>query len=144
MKPRNKKVRKHRGRRHARGSTIVEFAVVLPLLLTLLFGIMEYGWMFSVRQTLQNAAREGCRLAVLKTSTEPYLNVVERVEQILVPMGIDASIEMSHATPADPIEVVTVTVPAGQVSLVGDFFGPRDYDLVGTCSMRKEGMDEES
>ncbi len=134
--------RKHRGGRRARGSTVVEFAVVLPLLLTILFGIIEYGWIFSVRQTLQNAAREGCRLAVLKTTGEPYTNVIDRVTSMVEPIGVTPTIELSHAVPGNPIEVVTVSVPIAEVSLMGNFFGPRDYDLAGTCSMRKEGMDE--
>lgn len=128
----------------ARASTVVEFAVVLPLLLTVLFGIMEYGWLFMVRQTLQNAAREGTRLAVLKTTTEPYANVLARINEIVQPLGITPTVEMTHATPNDPVEMVKVSVPVADVSLMGNFFGERDYDLTGVCSMRKEGMDDEN
>lgn len=121
----------------------MEFAVVLPLLLTVLFGIMEYGWLFMVRQTVQNAAREGCRLAVLKTSVEPYQGVLDRVNSMVEPVGVTPEIVLEHATPENPIEVVTVSIPAAEVSLLGGFFGSLDYDIVGSCSMRKEGMDEE-
>ncbi len=48
------------GRR--RGVAAVEFAVVLPLLLTLLVGIWELGRIISVQITLNNAARDGARL----------------------------------------------------------------------------------
>ena len=71
------------GRPRARAAAIVEFAVVSPLLLTILFGIIEYGYIFLVRQTLQNAAREGARIAVLQTTTEPYTDVVERVNELI-------------------------------------------------------------
>lgn len=33
-----------------KASTIVEFAVVLPFLFAILLGIIEYGWVFMVRQ----------------------------------------------------------------------------------------------
>ena len=53
-----------------RGAAAVELAVVLPLLLTLVFGIIEFGWVFMVRETLVNSSREGARVAVLQGSTE--------------------------------------------------------------------------
>jgi Flp pilus assembly protein TadG len=124
-----------------RGAAVVEFAVVLPLLLTILFGIIEYGWVFMVRQTLQTAAREGCRVAVLQTSIEPYENVVGRVNKVMEPTGLTTyAITMTHATSAAPIETVVVSVPYNDVSLLGGFFGTHDYNLAGSCSMRKEGL----
>lgn len=124
-----------------RAAAVVEFAVVLPLLLTILFGIIEYGWVFMVRQTLQTAAREGCRVGVLQTSVEPYTNVVARVNQVMGPTGLETfSITMTHATPATPVETVIVSIPYNDVSLLGGFFGTHDYDVAGSCSMRKEGL----
>lgn len=129
-----------RGVRRARGAAVVEFAVVLPLLLTILFGIIEYGWVFMVRQTLQTAAREGCRIAVLQTTTTPYTNVLDRISQVMEPTGLTTyTVSMTHATVANPIETVVVEVPYDDVSLMGGFFGTHAYDLGGTCSMRKEG-----
>jgi len=133
--------RRDRHGERARGAAIVEFAVVLPLLLTILFGIIEYGWVFMVRQTLQTAAREGARIAVLSTSTSPYTSVLTRVADVMEPTGLTGySVNMTHATVADPVETITVTVPYSQVSLMGGFFGTHAYDLGGSCSMRKEGM----
>lgn len=131
---------RRRGHR-ARAVAIVEFAVVLPLLLTILLGIIEYGWVFMVRQTLQSAAREGCRLAVLQSSVEPYTGVVAIVNQVMGPTGLsDYTVTMTHATPAEPVETVVVAVPYDSVSLVGGFFGTHGYNLAGSCAMRKEGM----
>jgi hypothetical protein len=48
-----------------RGATVVEFAMVLPLFLLLLFGIIEFGRYFFVQHTLQFATREGTRLALV-------------------------------------------------------------------------------
>jgi len=47
-----------------RGSQLVEFAVVLPLLLFICLGAIEGGSMLRVHQLLNNAAREGTRMAV--------------------------------------------------------------------------------
>ena len=130
------------GRNRARAAAVVKFAVVLPLLLTILFGIIEYGWVFMVRQTLQTAAREGCRQAVLQTSVAPYTNVTNRVNQVMGPTGLTTyTISMTHATTGTPTETVQIVIPYDDVSLMGGFFGTHAYNLGGTCSMRKEGMD---
>ena len=137
---RNRVSRRKRVRK-ARGAAVVEFAVVLPLLLTILFGIIEYGWVFMVRQTLQTAAREGARVAVLQTSVDPYTNVVERIKSVMGPTGLTSyDVTMTHATVGSPVEVITLSIPYNDVSLLGGFFGKHDYNLIGSCSMRKEGM----
>lgn len=124
-----------------RGAAVVEFAVVLPLLLTILFGIIEYGWVFMVRQTLQTAAREGARIAILQTSEEPYASAMNRIAEVMTPTGLTSyTVTMTHATSGDPVETIVVAIPYQDVSLMGGFFGTHAYDLAGTCSMRKEGM----
>ncbi len=54
-----------RSRRTARrGQTMVEFAITLPVMLMLLFGIIEFGRLFQAWLTLQNAARTAVRYGV--------------------------------------------------------------------------------
>jgi len=48
-----------------RGATAVEFALLLPLLLLLVFGIIDFGRAINAQITLTQAAREGARLAAL-------------------------------------------------------------------------------
>ncbi len=47
-----------------RGGAAVEFALVLPVLLTILFGTIEYGWFMTWQFVLNNAVTEGARAAV--------------------------------------------------------------------------------
>lgn len=51
--------------RDARGAAAVEFALILPILLILVFGIINYGDMLSVRQSVSQAASEGARAAAV-------------------------------------------------------------------------------
>ncbi len=53
--------------RKERGAALVEFAMVMPLLLLLVFGIMEVGWLFAQQVEVRNAAREGARIAAVST-----------------------------------------------------------------------------
>lgn len=48
-----------------RGAAAVEFALVVPLLLLLVFGIIQYGYMLSFRQSISQAAAEGARAAAV-------------------------------------------------------------------------------
>ena len=47
-----------------RGVSSVEFALVLPMLLLILFGIVEFGWYMTCRFTLNHAVSEGARAGV--------------------------------------------------------------------------------
>jgi len=116
-------------------------AVVLPLLLTILFGVIEFGWVYTVRQSLTNAAREGARTAALPGSTDADINA--RIAQYLQPLGLTSqvTINLTHATEEDPTETVHITVPYAAVTLIGSYFGSTDFNLGATCSMRKEGVD---
>lgn len=51
-------------RRDERGAAALEFAILVPVILLLVFGIIAYAYMFSFRQALSQAASEGARAAV--------------------------------------------------------------------------------
>lgn len=48
-----------------RGTELIEFALIVPMLLTLLFGIIWFGRAYNVYQSITRAAREGAKYAVL-------------------------------------------------------------------------------
>ncbi len=49
-----------------RGASLVEFALIAPLLLALIFGIIEFGWAFAQINDLRHGAREAARLAAVE------------------------------------------------------------------------------
>lgn len=51
------------------GATLVEFAVIAPVLFALIFGLFEFGRLVMVQHSVANAAREGCRQLSLATTT---------------------------------------------------------------------------
>ncbi|ALX05631.1 MULTISPECIES: TadE/TadG family type IV pilus assembly protein [Aeromicrobium] len=55
-------------RRREDGAAAVEFALVLPIFVALLFGIISYGWMLSYRQGISQAAAEGARVLAVAPS----------------------------------------------------------------------------
>jgi len=48
-----------------KGTAVVEFAIVLPLLVLILGGIIEFGLLFYNKQVITNASREGARAGII-------------------------------------------------------------------------------
>ena len=124
-----------------RGQSVIEFAMVLPLLLLVVFGITEFSRAWMTVNILTQAAREGARLAVV---TEPNEQLVyARVIEVCKAAGVTASsINLVPPSPADPERRVTVTVQANfQVipgKILGNFRGT--IPLSATSVMRHESM----
>ena len=54
------------GRRDDRGAAALEFALILPILMVLVFGVIAFGYMLSFRQAMSQAAAEGGRAAAVQ------------------------------------------------------------------------------
>ena len=76
--------------RNTRGNAVVEFALVLPILLLVLFGITELGRMIMTTNVLNTASREGARLAAVSPMSDS-LSVQARVTQVLTAARIEPS-----------------------------------------------------
>lgn len=100
---------RHRSSRRAddRGGVLIEFALVLPLMLAIMAGIVDFGRMFQRYEVVTNAAREGARLAVLPGYTEA--DVRARVNAYLD----DGIIAGAHANATVTRTIVSITPGAG-------------------------------
>ena len=86
--------------RNNRGQALVEFALLLPLVMLVLIGIVEFGRAWQAKQTLTDAAREGARLAVVGDDSVTLDTVTVRVKRMIKGAGFDSS-------------SVTITYPDG-------------------------------
>lgn len=74
-----------------RGAVAAEFALLLPVLLTILFGIIEFGMIMYGREVVTNAAREGARFGIVATN-KPSAGTVQGVSTgYLTGTGISAA-----------------------------------------------------
>lgn len=78
-----------RFRRSDNGQSLAEFALILPILLALLVGIIEFANAWRTYQVITNVGREGARVAVLPTVSTDSVQTV--VENGLNQAGLDAS-----------------------------------------------------
>lgn len=88
------------------GVAAVEFALVAPIFFLLVFGLIEFGRMMMVQQSLTNAAREGCRVAILAT-TKDGAAVEERMRDYL--QSVMANAASGEVRVTVPGNLATVT-----------------------------------
>jgi Flp pilus assembly protein TadG len=114
------------------GQSLVEFALVLPLLVLLLFGIIDFGRIIHAYLTIDHAGREAARAASIgKTKVE--------VEQVAIDSG--KSINLSDVTVSPGTSganaTVTITYPITFLTpVIGNIVGP--ITLEDTTVMRVE------
>ena len=100
--------------KNQKGAALVEFAIVLPLLLVLVFGMIEFSIMFYDKAVITNASREGARAGIVYsypnriTEGEIEATVGNYVSNKLITFG---------ATTPSAEEMTTVT---GQCANAGD------------------------
>jgi Flp pilus assembly protein TadG len=75
-------------RRPARGQGLVEFALVLPLILLLIMGFVDFGRAIYAYNAVSNAAREGSRAAIVNQFAA---DVEQRASSQATALGIPAS-----------------------------------------------------
>lgn len=127
--------------RREAGVALIEAAFVLPILLVLAMGMLDFGRAFQTKSLLDQAAREGVRVAVI-TDPDPAL-VSSRVNDILAPAGITAtSVSVTGPTVGTKLDEVTVTatftfMTPGIFALVGGDYG-NTISMSSQCVMRHE------
>lgn len=72
-----------------RGSAVLDTALVLPILLSLAFGTVEYGHYFYWKHTLQGAAREGARASITPSATNS--DVTTAITNAMTAAGISST-----------------------------------------------------
>lgn len=128
-----------------KGASAIEFAIVLPLFMVLVFGIIEFGVIMYDKAVITNASREGARFGILfdvadTSDAAIQAKVTEFINKTrLISLGGPAV----HSTPA-PItngEYLSVTVryPYDFLVLPGFIPGiPDSIMLSATTTMRME------
>ncbi len=90
-----------RRRRDDAGSAAVEMALIMPLLLLLVVGIIAYGYMLSFRQALSQGATEGARAAAVSaypTDTQKVADAVAGVNDALGSYGVRCTVPAGSTT----------------------------------------------
>jgi Flp pilus assembly protein TadG len=141
-----------RYRRNDDGAELIEMALITPVLLLILAGIFDFGFLFRSWEAVTNAARGGARVGVLPAYGCADGGPAEaRVSAYLTASGLDAPAAgevvptvVTFATPAGTISACQVTISVTQqlpsLGVFGAFFGDglTSVSLNATSTMRSE------
>lgn len=126
------------------GQSLVEFALILPVLLLLIIGIIEFGWILNGQITLTNAAREGVRAAVVQGETDAYITAKSAVNNFTTstslninPDDIVFGLLDSDGNPSTEFKTgntLEVTVPA-KINALTKFFNGNIFPADGVVSL---------
>lgn len=102
------------------GASLVEFAFVMPLLLILLLGIIEFGYLFGEFNDVRHGAREGARLAAVNAGSTSFLETETCASMDLT---TDVSVQFTDSGSGAMGTTGTVRVVASPQPLTGlNFF----------------------
>lgn len=122
-----------------RGATIVEFALILPILLMLVMGVIELAIAFNRQQGLHAAAREGAREGSIPTATQS--DISGRVNSALIGVPIDGAptVTITPNTSEPCASASSVVVEVSSLATVSiPFWGQETYTLVGRGEFKCE------
>ena len=152
----NRSIRRPRFRS---GNAVLDLALVMPLLIGITFGAVEYGYALYIKHSLQSAAREGARAAIVAGATAQ--NIQDHVDNSMQAAGFlqakytrpptieyqkagttTWSTAWTSAVAGDSIRVtVNTTWGTAGISVLPSYLGgigPAKV-LSGSTTMRKEG-----
>jgi hypothetical protein len=143
------------------GQALVEFALILPVLLLIILGILEFGWLFNSQITVTSSAREGARVACVTDEEGKIKSAIKNHIEGLSGLTFSGShyyVQEGTASGTDALAaLISAGIPVGEVGaavvyeseevrvylramkrpLVG-LFGFGSSDLWGTAVMRLE------
>ena len=126
-----------------RGQALVEFALVIPLFLLLIFAVIDFAWAFRNYAVVTNASREGARVgAVQGTESDITAATVSKSDGLLT----NADVSVSNAQGAEGSSVVVTAdydyeyiTPLGSIiSLLSGSALPDPLPMQVATSMRLE------
>jgi Flp pilus assembly protein TadG len=121
--------------RNERGAVAVEFALLLPILVTLLIGIMEFGMFYSAQISVTAAARESARVMAIGNDPAAARTAARAASAVLDPALTDGQIVISSACTAG--STATVRINYTLDALTG-LFGS-SFAITGRAAMRCGG-----
>jgi Flp pilus assembly protein TadG len=113
-------------RKRDRGAQLVEFALLAPLLILLVLGIVEFGFKFSQFNELRHGVREGARYAAVSQpdltgdGSVTQADVMKAVCDSVDLPGVSLSVSLANTTGSgNRLDYSTLTVVATVSSLTG-------------------------
>ena len=122
--------------RDRRGSAAVEFALVLPFVLTVVLALVQVGLLVRDRLLVESAVRSGARTAAVDPGDDAVREAVLRAAPALDPAGVTVSVARPGAQ-GEPVTVTVSYVDAIRVPIVAWLF-PHGVTMRAEATDRQE------
>lgn len=126
-----------------RGAVAVEFALLAPVLIMLLLGIMEFGRAYNVQISLSNAAREGARVMAINyaapTATTTAKAAAISAASVLSPSLTNDKIAFKYQTTPASTPAPTACAANVQVTVTIDYNLSTMTGIAGPFPMKGVG-----
>lgn len=119
-----------RASRDDRGAVIVEFALIVPILLVLLVGILNFGLLYNTQIALQGVAREGARALALDNSA------VDAVRDASENGGVAMSVSSQTSCSAGDSDAYASVTTTADFTFSIPFLNLGTKTVTATASMR--------
>ena len=119
--------------KNKRGQALVEFALVVPLFLLLLFGILEGGSVIYTKLIVTEAAREGARAVAVSGDRAQAAIAVNKFPGALTNTVTPTPLVYGQTVVVKVSTTVTIVTP-----LISAFFRPNPFPVSSTANMREE------
>jgi len=123
------------------GQSMVEFALMLPLVILLLCRILEFGWVYGNSLAVQNATREGVRAGIVAVAQlQNNQLVTDRINSMIPDVVENVNISIVYSNPANfRAGDITVTVKYtidGITPFSALFTDGGAFNLSAACTMK--------
>jgi Flp pilus assembly protein TadG len=131
--------RVHGYRKLDRGASLLEFAILAPFLIMLLFGIIEFSWLFATNLDVRHGAREAARQAATNDLSNPGSPEIDICSRMVLANRTSTEVSISRSGNAIG-QSITVTVDAAAETITGllDWVIPSGTRLTSTVTLRLE------
>ncbi|MDP4088804.1 MAG: pilus assembly protein [Bacillota bacterium] len=125
--------------RRKKGQALVEFAIILPVIMLLLMGILQFGMMLNSYLEVQNAAREGARTGIVGSTDTGIRNQITAISPGLDSRNMTISINPveNQRKSGDTLTIKITYSYQMTVPIISNFFS-RPIQLNAQTSMRVE------
>ncbi len=130
-----------RRNRQEAGQAAVEFALTLPIVLLLMCGILELGWVSANAMILENITREGVRAGIIATDySSNNTRIAERIQGMAPDYFDSVEVTITYSDPSDfragDVTVVTHYALPAITPLSGLITEGGVFRLEASCTMK--------
>lgn len=127
-----------------KGQALVEFALIVPIMMTIFCAIVDFGWVFLNQLSITSMAREGAREGITCAGKSNYQNLIkEKINGISSVVDADEvtyTISLSNTShPSSGDITVKLDYKVSMLTPMGILvFGDNEYAISGKCTMKVE------